>query len=528
MSLAAAVLVGAYFRPHPQRPSALVCAIQTASPSAGGVLAHATLPLTVLPTRWPLWDDAIVVSASAAMRSVRLGVSLNATAALLAAAGAGRAVNDSALATANLTPSLAEALLSPVVVVAAARALWGSEALNYSGLLSDVADATGSSRAFTLTLSGASRVVLFAGIAGLGAFMPLAASNATLGGAACNVSAVSDDGAWAVLDTPSPARLCGPDAGDCGYVALALTTTSGSGALGVSLTCPPFCPGAVGGGVVPLASGGDSFVLGTEPPAALGSLPSPLPPTDLEASSEGIYYAAACSRTGLYTDPATGACSNASDPASRLCAWGSGESCAACPGDALCPGGSRLWPRVGFWAPSEAATSVAPCAPPDPEVKCGGWNVSQGAVRCGQPYQAGSPLCGACARGYYLPGDGSCAACPIVAGLWSRYRTVILLLCLTLGVALAVGLMLVALVACYGGTLGGSARLLLDLAQWSVAALQTVAQAAPVSAAALPPFLATIFRGIAVLQLDGVLLPPACTGAYAFESQVRLRGGGGC
>ena len=59
------------------------------------------------------------------------------------------------------------------------------------------------------------------------------------------------------------------------------------------------------------------------------------------------------------------------------------------------------------------------------------------------------------------------------------------------------------------------------LALWSVAALQTVSQAAPASAAALPPFLATLFRGVAVLQLDGVLLPPACTGAYAFESDVR-------
>ena len=89
-----------------------------------------------------------------------------------------------------------------------------------------------------------------------------------------------------------------------------------------------------------------------------------------------------------------------------------------------------------------------------------------------------------------------------------------------LAVALCVGLMLSALVKCYGGTLDGSVRLLLDLALWSVAALQTVAQAAPSSAAALPPFLATLFRGLAVLQLDGVLLPPACTGAYAFESEV--------
>ena len=165
------------------------------------------------------------------------------------------------------------------------------------------------------------------------------------------------------------------------------------------------------------------------------------------------------------------------------------------------------------------------CAPPDPEVKCGGWNVSRGAVQCGAPYQAGSPLCGACAPGFYLPGDGSCVACPAVAGLWSQYRTVILLLCIVLAGAVCVGLALIALVKCYGGSLEGSARLLLGLALWSITALQTVSQAAPASAASLPPLLASIFRGIAVLQLDGVLLPPACTGAYAFESSVRSKMG---
>ena len=96
----------------------------------------------------------------------------------------------------------------------------------------------------------------------------------------------------------------------------------------------------------------------------------------------------------------------------------------------------------------------------------------------------------------------------------------ILLLSVAVVAALCVGLLLIALVKCVGGTLDGSARLLLDLVLWSIAAVQTVSQAAPASAASLPPLLATVFRGIAVLQLDGVLLPPACTGAYAFESQV--------
>ena len=509
--LGQALYVGAFFR-APQTSSALLmCSIETA---AGGVLASTSLPFAVQPTRWPLWDDAILVSASGAMRSAVLGVTLNATAALLLAAVQASAVH----ATPNV---LVSALGSPTVVLAAARAVWGgnisgSGAFNYSQLLGQAASDPGAP-SFSLTLSGASRIVLFAGVSS-----SLAASNASLDSVACNVSAVSDDGAWAVLDTPSAAALCGSEAGDCGYATLLMTTAPGGGALGATLACPPFCPGAVGGSVVPIALPGGGFALGTDPPTSLGSLPSLLPSIDSGASSAGIYYAAACAQTGLWTDPATGACANASDPASSRCAYGSGAGCSDCPGGALCPGGPRLWPRIGFWAPSEAASSVSPCGPPDPEAKCGGWNVSRSAVQCGVAYRAGSPFCGACAPGYYLPGDGSCAACPVVAGAWGRYSVVVLLLCGALAAALCVGLLLVALVKLYGGTLEGSARLVLDLAVWSVAALQTVSQAAPASAAALPPFLATLFRGVAVLQLDGVLLPPACTGAYAFESEVRV------
>lgn len=46
-------------------------------------------------------------------------------------------------------------------------------------------------------------------------------------------------------------------------------------------------------------------------------------------------------RAGVFTDPTTGGCSNASDPASLNCAYGAGENCALCPLSALCPGGFR-------------------------------------------------------------------------------------------------------------------------------------------------------------------------------------------
>lgn len=510
--LTAAVFVGAFFGAPPMS-AGLTCSIQTA---AAVSLAQASLQLTLLPTRWPLWDDAILVSSSGIMRSARLGVTVNATSALFAAA---EAVDQSA----TILTTLATALASPTVVIASARAVWsgGPGTLNYSvSLAKSISDTERA--AFSLTLSGASRIVLFGGVVAQRLHLaPGSLFNATLGGLACNVAAVSDDGVWAVLDTPTAVALCGSESGDCGYAPLTLTSESAGNALGSSLVCPPFCPGEVGGGAVPIAISSDIFALGTDPPTPVGSLPSLLPAFDSVASSAGIYYAAACVQTGLWTDPATGACSNESDPAASNCAFGSGASCSACPDGALCPGGSRLWPRVGYWAPCERASSVLPCGPPDPDTKCGGWKVSRGTVQCGTGYRDGSPLCGACSPGYYLPGDGSCTACPAIKGLWDRFRVVILLLCGVILSALVVGLLLIALVKFYGGTLVGSAHRLLDLTLWSVAALQTVSQAAPASAASLPSFLALCFRGVSVLQLDGVLLPPACTGAYAFESQVR-------
>jgi len=140
-------------------------------------------------------------------------------------------------------------------------------------------------------------------------------------------------------------------------------------------------------------------------------------------------------------------------------------------------------------------------------------------VRCGEPYRAGSYLCGACAAGYYPYGDGSCVLCPAIANVRDRYLGIITLFAGVMVAALAVGFLLLALAKATGGSLAGSASLLAGLVQWSIAAVQTVSQAAPASARSLPPFLGALFRGLSVLQLDGVLLHPACTGAYALRAR---------
>jgi len=263
------------------------------------------------------------------------------------------------------------ALSSPSLVLSAAVALWANAS---NAEASHVTTADLSSRApFTLTLSGPSRIVL-RGLNGSRAYS-LSSTSASMG-VPCNISAVSDDGEWVVLDTPTPLELCGSDTLDCGYVTLTLSSDNSDRSLGVAIG-PPLCPETLQVTLfpyLPVVEVVSSLALALVPPL----IPSPvlLPPIP-SASSEGLYYAVACSQTGLWTDPASGACVNVSDPSSYSCAYGGGASCRTCAGDALCPGGLRLWPRTGYWLPNEAAAVVTACAPPDPFVKCGGWDLSR-------------------------------------------------------------------------------------------------------------------------------------------------------
>lgn len=54
--------------------------------------------------------------------------------------------------------------------------------------------------------------------------------------------------------------------------------------------------------------------------------------------------------------------------------------------------------------------------------------------------------------------------------------------------------------------------------------MQVVSNSATLSSPSLVPIIASLFRAAAVMQLQGVLMPPACTGAYPFESEVSLMG----
>ena len=129
--------------------------------------------------------------------------------------------------------------------------------------------------------------------------------------------------------------------------------------LGASLACPPFCPGTVTSSVVPLplrsSSGTFSTTSGSSSSSSSGlssgtsgaisyvparvvtssgggaSLAAIESTTSSSSTGIGLYYTLACANSGLYTDPSTGACTNASDPLSKNCAFGGGDSCQRCP-----------------------------------------------------------------------------------------------------------------------------------------------------------------------------------------------------
>lgn len=370
-----------------------------------------------------------------------------------------------------------------------------------------------------------------------------------IGAAPCTVQWVSADGMLARVTTPATADLCPalaralasgqPTGRDCGFQPITLTlpgapaaeaiaamaaaplgTQLGASTTGLSvrLTCPPACPG-VGSGLVPVpaaASSTDatalSLGLATAADVAAAALSgSGVPASPIRASYAsfgGIYYSERCTDTGLYEDPASGACANASDPRSRRCAYGAGDLCQMCPAHSVCPGGFRAYPLPGFWSSSIRSTAVLSC--PAPAGRCTGYSVSLGGVACGEGYRQGSVLCLACAQGYYQAVDTTCQLCPPTLTI----ADIVVPIAKFAGGMLAVaGAMFVAVVAATkrnGGTLSGGARRTLQFTLSTFAVLQIFVSVGRAASPGLPPFMRDFIAGISVFVFDFPSIPAAC------------------
>ena len=270
-------------------------------------LGFATAPITVTPSLWPLWEDAIVVTATGLMRSQRLGLSLNASVSLFNATlcetfAANKSASaylcadgDAASLGSSLNASWFPLQRTPTAVLAAVVSMWESAAIPNAS--------SSDARSFSLTLTGASLIALRAPHA---VFQP-AGINITLGDAACPILAVSPDGKWVLLQTPTPMSLCGSETIECGYATLRVATSpSPPGSTpayhGASLTCPPVCPGTVNAPAsvpaVTASSGGDAVLASLVTDPVSGAL-SVVPRPSAASASQGIFYSLACAQVGL-------------------------------------------------------------------------------------------------------------------------------------------------------------------------------------------------------------------------------------
>lgn len=271
----------------------------TLTGSDGSAMGAAQLPFVVQPSLWPTFDDVVVVSSNGLARSTSgYGPGkTNMTAALLEAlatspAGSGRRLTDS-------SGGLAAAVSIPSVNLAAVQAVWGG---------SEIPDG-GAANPFALTLFGAAPLVLRSRQQSF-----VVETVVSLGGWECSGTVVSADGKWLSTIAPTQVQVCG-DGSDCSYATLVVANppavalvNSASGEVtnvrGAVLACPPFCSGAVAGGIFPLAlsATNDTFV-----PATVDAARGRVAPVDLTtmrastmvlSSSTGVFYATACSATG--------------------------------------------------------------------------------------------------------------------------------------------------------------------------------------------------------------------------------------
>jgi hypothetical protein len=198
----------------------------------------------------------------------------------------------------------------------------------------------------------------------------------------------------------------------------------------------------------------------------------------------------------------------------RQCALRNREGqCGKCPTGGICPGGAILWPKVGYFVTHDGADAAYQCLPPRRE-RCQGWDVATNGTRCGRAYRQGTPLCNACALGFFPTPSGYCDPC----SFWPSSRDPYLaLLFLAIVVTAVVALLATASVWRAGGSWGFGWKRCLDYIAWAMAVFHVLAQAADATQPSLPLPLRRLFKVLRLIQLDvSPVIHPACVDGTQF------------
>jgi hypothetical protein len=445
---------------------------------SSSLLARTGLSVSFVPTSWPSYDDLIVIHSSGAMMT-----------------GNNERRNVSALLLATCSQLGCEACDNVTAVMTtclrAVLTVGVSEHSNSSWPSTPISRSLSSAVAVVLVNRACVEATLLS--------PPFTRDTIVSVGGEVQPAETSADGCAIAFLTPD-SGFCGSPDGECGYQSVQVVNP---GVLPATLSCPPFCPGAYPGAI--------PFVFQDGNPAQ-PALPvaNALPvPVSSSVTSMGLYFTTGCSDPA-YTDPSSGACTDASNPASRMCAYGSGNTCRTCPTGALCPGGYRIWTLPGYYVASEVDRDVTQCAPPAAS-RCLGWNVTTSRTECGPEFQPGSFGCLTCARGFYSTLEGSCTACPKVDTFWDLLRPVITAIGSMVAGILLLFFAVYGIAKVAGYNMKGGLGSTVNLVVWSITTMQLVAQSSRSMPPGLPPAFTFWQTTLLYFQFEGVAIPSACT-----------------
>eukprot|EP00163_Fabomonas_tropica_P013423 TRINITY_DN2494_c0_g1_i1.p1 TRINITY_DN2494_c0_g1~~TRINITY_DN2494_c0_g1_i1.p1 ORF type:complete len:1396 (-),score=273.64 TRINITY_DN2494_c0_g1_i1:95-4282(-) len=186
--------------------------------------------------------------------------------------------------------------------------------------------------------------------------------------------------------------------------------------------------------------------------------------------------------------------------------FGRGSNCVPCPAGGICKGGTRMWPKKGYWNPSEDTGEVQACLP---AIRCLGCEEANAASECYAPTAPCAPeytgdVCALCAKGFYET-NSVCEECPSIGDL-----IILTLVNVAIWVTVAI-----------------AGAVLEDRENFShmlgfVVAVQEVAAVGQMLNSQLPKWLRGVYENLYIFAGDISFLKPECLGSLTPDVEFAL------